>query len=90
MVNSSINWELRIKNRVYKELSKLPLEKQRQITKVIDNLPHNPFVGDIEKIEGEENTWRRRIGNYRIFYEIISKDKMVYVFHIERRSSNTY
>lgn len=90
MVNSSINWELRIKNRVYKELSKLPLGKQGQITKVIDNLPHNPFVGDIEKIEGEENIWRRRIGNYRIFYEIIYKDKMVYVFHIERRTSNTY
>lgn len=90
MVNSSINWELRIKNRVYKELSKLPLKKRGRITKAIDNLPYNPFAGNLEKIEGEENTWRRRIGNYRIFYEIVSRDRTIYVFRVERRTSSTY
>jgi hypothetical protein len=27
----------------------------------------DPFGGDILKLEGESNRWRRRIGNYRIF-----------------------
>mgnify|MGYP001612076835 CR=1 FL=1 len=89
-MNSNINWELRIKNRVYKELAKLPLENRGQIIKVVDNLPHNPFAGDIEKIEGEENTWRRRVGAYRIFYEIVSQDRIIYVFRVERRTSSTY
>jgi len=89
-VNSSINWELKVKNRVYKELSKLPLEERGRVVEVIDNLPHNPYAGDMEKIKGEENTWRRRIGNYRIFYEIVSQDRTIYVFHVERRTSNTY
>ena len=47
-------------------------------------------MGDIEKMKGEINNWRKRIGNYRIFYEIIPKDKTIYVFHVERRASNTY
>lgn len=90
MVNSSINWDLRIKNKVYKELSKLPLEERGRITKIIDNLPHNPYIGDVEKIKDEENMWRRRVGNYRIFYEIISRERIIYIFHIERRTSSTY
>ncbi len=89
-MNSNINWALRVRSSVYKELSKLPLEEQGRITEVIENLPHNPYAGDLEKIKDEENTWRRRIGNYRIFYEIIPINRAIYVFHIERRTSNTY
>jgi len=90
LVNSNISWTLRVRNGIYKELAKLPPEERGRITKVIENLPHNPFVGDVEKIKDEKNTWRRRIGNYRIFYEIVSRDRIIYVFQVERRTSNTY
>jgi len=50
----------------------------------------NPFLGDIEKIKGEENIWRRRVGAYRIFCEIVSQDRIIYVFRVERRTSSTY
>jgi mRNA-degrading endonuclease RelE of RelBE toxin-antitoxin system len=26
-----------------------------------------PFAGDVLKLEGEDNLWRRRVGSYRIF-----------------------
>jgi len=50
----------------------------------------NPYSGDFKKILGEENSWRRRIGAYRIFYEIIPQEKTIFVFRIERRTSKTY
>ena len=50
----------------------------------------NPYAGDIEKMEGTEDIWRRRIGAYRITYEIRTKEKMVYVFEVAHRTSNTY
>ena len=31
----------------------------------------------LRKMKGEENAWRRRIGAYRIFYEICAKEKIV-------------
>ena len=89
-MNLNINWELKVRSGVNKELSKFPLEEQERITKAIDNLPLNPYAGDVEKIKDAENTWRRRIGNYRIFYEIVFRDRTIYVFHVERRTSKTY
>jgi len=50
----------------------------------------NPYSGDFKKILGEENSWCRRIGAYRIFYEIIPQEKTIFVFRIERRTSKTY
>lgn len=50
----------------------------------------NPYAGDIVKLEGANNTWRRRVGSYRVFYEIIPGDKVIHVFRVERRTSKTY
>lgn len=55
----------------------------------VRDLPTNPFTGDVEKMEAER-VWRRRVGAYRIFYEIISTQKVIYVFNIKRRTSSTY
>ena len=50
----------------------------------------NPFVGDIKKLKGIENVWRRRIGNYRIIFEIFSQEKIIYIYDIQRRGSKSY
>ena len=90
-MSSSANWTLRVREKVYKELSKFPRDDQERIINVIENhLPSNPYMGDVEKMKGEETVWRRRVGNYRIFYEIIAKEKGIYVFRIERRTSSTH
>jgi len=57
---------------------------------VLRELIYNPYAGDIEKIEGDKDVWRRRIGSYRILYEINENRKLIYVFDIKRRASNTY
>ncbi|PIQ07418.1 MAG: hypothetical protein COW72_00415 [Candidatus Nealsonbacteria bacterium CG18_big_fil_WC_8_21_14_2_50_37_10] len=43
-----------------------------------------------KKMRGEKNVWRRRVGAYRIFYELIQKEKVIHVFWVERRTSKTY
>lgn len=89
-MNSSGNWVLKIREKVYIQLAKFPQKDKERIVFVIETLTHNPFVGDIEKIKDGENAWRRRVGNYRIFYEIIISEKVIYVYNIERRTSKTY
>ncbi len=61
-----------------------------RITAAIKEFAINPYAGDIEKMEGEKDTWRRRIGAYRIFYEIHTARKIIYIFEIKRHASNTY
>ena len=88
-MNLRENWELKIDQKVFGELRKFPKKDAVKIASVLDN-NFDPYVGDIEKIKGEDNTWRRRVGSYRIFYEINQKAKSVHVFWTERRTSSTY
>ena len=90
MESSDTNWELRIDDRVYKDLRKTSKDYVNKIISVIESLVFDPYAGDIQKIKGEAFVWRRRVGQYRIFYEIYPKRKLISVFHIERRGSKTY
>jgi len=89
-VNSNDTWILQIDPSITKSLKKIPRKDAKRILVVIENLPTNPYYGDIQKMKGETNVWRRRMGSYRLFYEIFIEEKIVHVFHVERRTSQTY
>ena len=89
-MNSDGNWELKIDLDIFKYLSKLPANQSEKVRNAIKNLPFNPYSGDIRKIKGEKNLWRKRIGSYRIFYEIYPEKNFIYVSWVERRTSKTY
>ena len=89
-MNLGKNWKLKIDPGVYKDLSKFPKNYADKILSVILLLENNPYIGDIDKIKGEGNLWRRRVGRYRIFYEIYSEFNFIHVLWVERRGSNTY
>ena len=90
-MNLNIGWQLKIRDRVWKDVAKFPKKDKERIANVIEKeISFNPYFGDIEKIKGEENSWRRRVGVYRIFYEIILQEKTIYIFRVERRTSKTY
>lgn len=89
-MNFSENWVLQIDESVHKFLSRIPRKDAKRIILVVSTLPDNPFFGDIQKMKGEENVWRRRVGSYRIRYELILKERVIHVFLVERRTSSTY
>ncbi|MEK6819367.1 MAG: type II toxin-antitoxin system RelE/ParE family toxin, partial [Nanoarchaeota archaeon] len=70
-MNSKVNWALQIDPRLAKIFKKIPQNNVKRIIAAIEQLPNNPYGGDIQKMSGEKNVWRRRVGEYRIFYEII-------------------
>ena len=84
------NWVLQIDPVVYKSLKKIPHDIVGRLLAVINDLLMDPFSGDIQKMKGEDNIWRKRVGSYRIRYEIIKEGKVVHVFRVERRTSKTY
>lgn len=50
----------------------------------------DPFTGDIARLKGERFGWRRRVGNYRIFYDLDPVNRLIFVRLIERRTTTTY
>lgn len=86
----SKSWDLQVDFAVLKILKKIPRRDADAILAVLKVLPVNPYFGDIQKMKGWDNTWRRRVGSYRIFYRIKVKEKIVLVFRLERRTSKSY
>ncbi len=89
-MNSPRSWNLRVDPGVFKILKKMPRRDAEVVLNVIRLLPVSPYFGDIQKMKGESNVWRRRAGSYRIFYKIMIAEKTILVFRLERRTSKTY
>ncbi|MBI5221052.1 MAG: type II toxin-antitoxin system RelE/ParE family toxin [Candidatus Liptonbacteria bacterium] len=83
-----MNWTLLVTKPARKDLVKLPSRDQERIERVLYKLRDDPFSGDIKHLEPPG--WRRRSGNYRIFYDLLLEDHFIVVTAIKRRTSTTY
>lgn len=83
-------WDYRLTRQAFKNLRKFPRKEQERIFDVLEEMKTNPLFGDIAKLGGEENVWRKRIGNYRLKYRLLVNEKIIDIYDIERRASNTY
>jgi mRNA interferase RelE/StbE len=85
-----MSWTLRVARRAEKSLAKSPAKDRGRIVAAIGQMRDDPFAGDVVRLEGEDNTWRRRVGSYRIIFEIDVKALTVDVLDVRRRTSTTY
>lgn len=85
-----MSWQVRVPKRISKILKRFPAVDSQRIVLILKEMEFNPFDGDIAKISGEENLWRRRVGNYRLFYSVDNRLRIIEVKEINRRTSVTY
>lgn len=50
----------------------------------------DPFAGDTERLRNERASFRRRVGHWRIFFDVHLAQRLVAISYIERRTSTTY
>ncbi len=79
------NYRLSFKSSAAKEFRKLPFAIQRKIVPVINQLCDNPRPSSIVKLQGDENLYRVRVGDYRIIYEIDDTEKCIRVMRVRHR-----
>ena len=84
------NWNLKLAPKAEKLLRRLPNKDVRLISRAFDGMMVDPFAGDIVRLRNERSAWRRRVGNYRVFFDIYANLHIVDIVEIERRTSNTY
>ena len=53
-------------------------------------MTRNPLEGDVVALTGECTAFRRRIGNWRILFDLFPADCLIEVRFIERRTTTTY
>jgi mRNA interferase RelE/StbE len=89
-MNYTGRWQLLVDHRVEKQLRTFPNQDAQRILSAIAGLAVNPYSGDVVRMQGEEDAWRRRVGAYRIFFEVELEQKVVHVYDVQRRTSTTY
>jgi len=85
-----MSWRLAVDLSAQKQLRRFPRKDAERIRLVLQILENNPFSGDMQKMKGKDLIWRRRVGSYRIKYELHVSSRVIYVYEIKRRGSNTY
>jgi mRNA interferase RelE/StbE len=80
-----MSYQIEITTRAAKQLKKLPEDIKISIEEKIQELSNNPRPNGVVKLEGEEDTYRVRVGKYRILYEIKDDLLIVKVVKISHR-----
>jgi mRNA interferase RelE/StbE len=83
-------WNLQVTGPAQKEFRKLPAKDQARVKDALLAMQQDPFSGDIKRLKGRTSAWRRRVGNYRIVYDLHVAQQMIVVAGILRRTSTTY
>jgi mRNA interferase RelE/StbE len=69
-----------------KDLRKLPASAVERIIGAVGDLGLNPFPSGVEKLAGAEHTYRIRIGDYRVVYEVFAAGNLVTVQRVRHRN----
>jgi len=85
-----MSWNVLVAKSAGRQLAKVPGKDRARLIAALESLTVDPFVGDSLKLEGATNRWRRRVGNYRIFFAVNVRSKTVEVSAVTRRTSTTY
>jgi mRNA interferase RelE/StbE len=83
-------WNLLLTGPAQKEFQKLPPKDQARVKAALLSIQQDPFRGDIKRLKGQNTAWRRRVGNYRIIYDLHIEEHLIVVAGILRRTSTTY
>jgi len=68
-----------------KELLKHDPKIIESISNAIDNLAEDPFPVGYRKLKGSEKSFRIRVGDYRIVYQVDIKQSLITIFRIRHR-----
>jgi mRNA interferase RelE/StbE len=77
-------YELIILPRAERELDALPRGATRAVRDTILALEYDPWPRGVAKLKDREG-WRVRAGDYRVIYEIDSKNRTVTILHVGHR-----
>ncbi len=85
-----MTWNLQLSGPAQKDFQNLPRNDQMRVKAALIAMQNDPFQGDIKRLKGQPTAWRRRVGNYRIIYDLHVTERSIIIAGILRRTSSTY
>ena len=69
-----------------KDLERLSASIVNRIFPKIEALAQNPRPAGCRKLQGVENLWRIRVGDYRVVYQVFDEELVVDIVAVRHRS----
>jgi len=85
-----MTWNVILTGPAQKDFQKLPQKEQARVKAVLLSMASDPFQGDLKRLKGKPSAWRRRVGNYRILYDLDLEVRQIVILGILRRTTTTY
>jgi mRNA-degrading endonuclease RelE of RelBE toxin-antitoxin system len=68
----------------------MPRADAEQVLDALEEMRADPYTGDIKFLKGTDRALRRRVGVWRILFEVLTELQIVVIQDVERRGSHTY
>jgi mRNA interferase RelE/StbE len=78
-------YRIELRPAAVRDLRKLDTVVRRRLAAAIDRLAQTPRPPGVEKLQGQEDRYRVRVGEYRILYEIEDRALLVLVVRVGHR-----
>jgi len=85
-----MTWHVEVARRAKKFLEPAPARDRGRLLAALEQMRQDPFSGDVARLRSERTAYRRRVGSYRIFFDVYPGRLWVDVVEIARRTSTTY
>ena len=81
MDSYNIEW----KHSAARELRRLPREAVLRILQAVEQLAIEPYPHGVRKLVGSERTYRIRVGDYRVVYNVVSSILVIQIIRVGHR-----
>jgi mRNA interferase RelE/StbE len=81
MASFNLQWRTSTK----KDLRRIPRDAISRIVAEVAKLADEPLPRGSEKLTGSERTYRIRVGDYRVIYELLRDPKIVEIQRVRHR-----
>jgi mRNA-degrading endonuclease RelE of RelBE toxin-antitoxin system len=85
-----MKWEVIVANPARRAIRDMPRPDGDQIIEALEEMRDDPYAGDIKFLKGTNRSLRRRVGAWRIMFEVLTDRRIVIIQDVERRASTTY
>jgi mRNA interferase RelE/StbE len=81
-----VSYEVEFSRGAKKQFRKLPIDVQQRIQTKINELAIEPRPNGVKKLQGDDNSYRVRVGDYRVVYELDDDVLIITVIKVGHRS----
>ena len=83
-------WTVTLTGPAQKALHRAPRHDQERLRAALRELAADPRSGDFQALKNQPTAFRRRVGEWRIFFDLYPDRLLILVSAVERRTSTTY